>query len=217
MRERYQDSQSGVDYSFNKDIKKQREFDNAIGQLIIETDFTSFGVGICKWAFQKEFVETRVDPYLPTDVYPLAITLLLERYVDFLAHHESPQLGRVTLESQGPKEDALHQMEYARALVDGSQWVPGAAFRGWLETGLRFAWKGRSHPVELADFFARDLFEWIRSDCTRTGKWWSQFCSKIYVRGDGKMGKFGVKVFPDTSIRDQILRHRLDCGAREEN
>ena len=55
------------EYYFNGDLGKQREFDAAIDRLIDQTDFTVFGVGIRKNAFQEQFADTDVDPYLPTD------------------------------------------------------------------------------------------------------------------------------------------------------
>lgn len=201
-------------YYLRGDVERQQEFDRALDRLISETDFVALGVGIRKAPFQKEFVETGADPYLPTDVYPLAILLLTERYIDFLAHEPESRLGRVTFESQGPLEDAYHQLEYARVLMGGSRWVPDSAFRNWLETGLRFEPKPHaSDPMELSDMMSRDLYEWIRDGCTGTPKRWSLFSDKIYCRGDGKMGKFGVKVFPDSDIRDLIETHRECCGA----
>jgi hypothetical protein len=192
---------------------RQEEFDNAINELLEKTDFQVFGVGVRKYAFQEEFIDAGLDPYLPTDVYSLGITLLLERYIDFL-HSESPQrLGTVIFESQGTLEDAIHQLEYARTLVHGSQWVAGKSFQLWLEPGLTFCPKCGSDPMEIADMFARDLFEWTRSECTGTPKRWEIFSRKIYHRGDGKMGKFGVKIFPDSDIRERIDAHRLACGA----
>lgn len=70
------------EYYFEGDLGKQSAFDAAIDRLIDETDFTVFGVGIRKNAFQEQFVDTGVDPYLPTDAYAVAIILLMERYVD---------------------------------------------------------------------------------------------------------------------------------------
>jgi len=108
MRTRYQTRD--VDYSFGGDKKRQAEFDSSIEQLLKDTEFTTFGVAVRKTAFEEDFVKTGLDPYLPTDIYALAMVLLLERYVDGLAHHPVNQMGRVTLESQGPKEDAYHQL-----------------------------------------------------------------------------------------------------------
>lgn len=195
------------------DPVKQKEFDDAIIKLLEETPFVVFGVGVRKDAFQKEFVDSKTDPYLSTDVYSIAILMLLERYVDYLATQDKKRFGRVIFESQGPKEDAMHQLEYARILLDGSQWVPDSAFRAWLETGLRFQPKCGSDPVEIADMFARDLFEWVRDGCGVPSLRWDLFSKKVYCREDGLMGKFGIKVFPDQDIRDLIEAHRAACGA----
>lgn len=199
-------------FAFGNDIARQEKFDRAIENLLETTDFQVFGVGVRKEAFQRQFVDVGLDPYLPTDVYALAITLLLERYVDFLSSQSTPRLSSVIFESQGTLEDATHQLEYARVLVDGSQWVAGNSFRLWLEPGLTFRPKSGSDPMEIADMFARDLFEWIRSECVDTPKRWDLFSKKIYFRGDGLMGKFGVKIFPDSDIRERIDAHRVKCG-----
>jgi len=201
-------------YYFGGNEQEQSDFDQAIDQLVRGTPFVAFGVGVRKEAFADEFVKSRIDPYLPADAYPLAIMMLLERYIDFLAFSSGDKrLGRVTFESIGPREDAYHQLEYARLLLDGTQWVPDKAFRSWLETGLRFEPKAGSHPLELADMFSRDLYEWVRGDCDVVPKRWGLFSEKIYCRGDGLSGKFGVKVFPDSDIRDRIEAHRVYCGA----
>ena len=212
---RFRRQTNGIDYGFGDNKAKQKEFDKEIQDLIIATDFVAFGAVIRKAGFRTEFVNAGIDPYLPTDVYSVAITLLLERYVDALANSNPETLGRVRFESQGPREDAYYQLEYARVLLDGTQWVSAKAFQSRLETGLRFSPKVGSDPSELSDFFARDLFEWARSECCTSPKWWNEFCSKVYVRGDGLMGKFGIKVFPDSDIRDQIEHHRRTYGATQ--
>ncbi len=200
-------------FYFGNNEQERRKFDDAISGLIEDTDFVAFGVGIRKHAFAGEFVEAGLDPYLPTDVYVIAIAMMLERYVDFLANSSEKRMGRLTFEGQGAKEDAYHQLEYARLLIEGTQWVSDKGFRQWLETGLRFTPKRGSHPTELADMLSRDLYEWVRDDCESTPRWWKLFSRKMYCRGDGRMGKFGVKVFPDSDIREAIERHRRDCGA----
>lgn len=214
MRHREDDSRFGINYHFSNDAARQREFDSALDELIEQSKFVVFGVGVRKAPFQKEFVETGIDPYLPTDTYPLAVLLLMERYIDFLAFESEPRLERVTFESQGPREDAYHQFEYARVLMNGSQFVPEGSFRDWLETGLRFEPKPHaSDPMELSDMLSRDLYEWIRDGCCTVPKRWHLFSDKVYCRGNGQMGKFGVKVFPDSDIRELIDAHRVRCGA----
>jgi hypothetical protein len=210
---RHREQTKGIDYSFARNEAKQQEFDEAILQLIRSTEFVTFGVAIRKSVFQEDFVKTGIDPYLPFNVYNVAITLLLERFIDFLACCDPQCLGRVRFESQGPREDAELQLEYTRLLLEGSQWVSEKAFQSRLETGVHFSPKRGSDPSELSDFFARDLFEWTRSGCVDQPKWWNPFCAKVYVRGNGSMGKFGIKIFPDSDIREQIENHRRDCGA----
>ncbi len=202
-------------YYFDGDRPKQRAFDEEIDELVDRTPFVVFGAGIRKNAFADRFVATGLDPYLPADMYSLAITLLLERYVDFMAMTNSGRLGRVTFESQGPKEDAMHQLDYARLLVGGSQWVPPSAFQQTIEPGVRFVPKSGSHPTELADMFSRELLDWVRSGCTAKPKRWTLFGRRIYCRGTRAMGTFGVKVFPDSDIRDAIENHRREAGPPE--
>ena len=81
-------------YYFGGDKNRQAEFDQAIDRLVEETNFVAFGVGVRKELFVEDFVESGVDPYLPTDVYALAIIMLLERYIDFLASGAPKRLGR---------------------------------------------------------------------------------------------------------------------------
>lgn len=196
-------------YYFDGDKTKQNDFDQALDELISNAKFVVFGTGVRKHAFEKDFVTTGIDPYLPTDAYMLAITMLLERYIDFLGYRQqNRRMGHVTFESQGPKEDAYHQLEYARLLLEGSQWVSNSTFMDWLLAGLDFKPKLGSHPLELADMFARELYEWIASDCTDSPKRWELFSKKIYCREDAARGKFGLKIFPDSDIRDLIEGHR---------
>jgi hypothetical protein len=213
MRNRTQDSKSRIDYSFSRNEARQLAFDAAIENLIFSTPFTAVGIGIRKDVFVRDFVDAGLDPYLPVKAYPLAVVFLLERLIDYLASSPPARMARVIFESQGAREDAEHQLEYARILLEGSQWVPQRAFQYYLRTGLGFAPKGQSDPAELADFFSRDVFEWTRSGCIDEPKWWRAFCPKLHVRGDGGRGKFSLKVFPDSDIREQILAHRRTWGA----
>jgi hypothetical protein len=200
-------------YSFGGDQARRVEFCEALDDLVRNCEFTAFGVAIRKSAFSS-FMTSNTDPYIPFDVYAVAIHMLLERYIDYLAAASTSQrkvLGRVTFESQGPKEDAEHQQEYVGLLLGGTQWVPESAFQNWLETGVRFSRKQGTEPMELADMFSRDLYEWTKSDCQTNPRRWSIFGEKIYRRADMAMGKFGVKVFPDSDIRERIDEHRAQC------
>ena len=199
-------------YYFEGDVGRHADFRAAIDDLVVDTVFVAFGVGIRRRAFDM-FVADGTDAYLPADVYSVAIQMLLERCVDYLATTAPGHpLGRVTFESQGPREDAEHQREYCEVLLEGTQWVPDNAFRQWLETGVGFTPKQGSDPMELADMFARDVYEWVRGDCQHEPERMPLFARKIYCREDRRHGKFGVKVFPDSDIRDRIEEHRARSG-----
>ena len=201
-------------YYFGGNRDRQQAFDSAIDSLITNVPMTAFGVAIRKEGFRDQFLETEIDPYLPFDAYAVTILMLLERYVDFLLMRTDRRMGRVTFESQGPKEDALHQLEYARLLIDGTQWVPSSAFQHAIEAGARFAPKAGSSPLELADMLSRELWEWVRGGCAAPPKRWDLFGPTIYCRGDRQMGTFGVKVFPDADFRERIDRHRASISPR---
>lgn len=194
------------DFGFGGDAVRQREFCRAVDELVAATDFMAFAVGLRKWDLMAGDVAG--DAYLPVGSYEIALQMLLERYVDYLHHDGADWRGRITLEAQGSREDAEHQQAFVELLLQGTQWVPDSAFRSYLETGLRFVGKRGSHPTELSDMLARDVFEWIRSDCEREPRRWPVFEDKFYHRGDLNTGKYGLKVFPSASIDHRVEAQR---------
>lgn len=195
-------------FGFDRDGVQCDRFRVAVGELIRDSDFTAFGIGIRKQAYAREFRDAGIDPYLPANIYSLAIMLLLERYVDYLWAEEDQPLGELTFEAQGPREDVQHQACVADTILNGTQWVSGAAFQSHLLPGASFLPKSGSHPLELSDLLAYDLHHWIRSECAEEPRYWQIWTDKLYMRGDLRMGKFGLKVFPDSDIRDRIEEHR---------
>lgn len=194
------------DFSFGGDEKRQRDFRDAVDEVVAGAEFVAFAVGIRKWDLMAG--EEYRDAHLPAGVYEVAMQMLLERYIDCLHHDNHDWRGRVTLEAQGSREDAEHQQAFVELLLQGTQWVPDSAFRSYLETGLRFVGKGGSHPTELSDMLARDVFEWIRSDCRREPARWSIFEDKLYHRGDLRSGKYGLKVFPAAGVDELVEEQR---------
>ena len=193
------------------DAHRQADFDRALLDALEATPFSVFGAGIRKQAFGRLRVESS-DPYLPVDVYSMAIELLLERYIDFLAMSAEPRpMGRLKFESQGALEDAHHAREYVHVLIEGTQWIAGGAFRQWLETSPRFIPKEEG-VGEIADMLARDMQEWMRAGCTGWPGRWRLFSERIYCRGDRQMGKFGIKVLPDDDIRTQSTCTGVESG-----
>ena len=194
------------DFSFGGDEFRQRSFCEAVDRLVADTPFVAFAVGLRKWELAAETEPP--DSYLPSGAYEIAMHLMLERYVDYLHHDGQDWRGRLTLEAQGSREDAEHQQAYVELLLNGTQWVPDSAFRNYLETGVRFVGKRGSHPTELSDMLARDVFEWVRSGCRHQPRRWPIFEEKFYGRGDLRRGKFGLKIFPADGVEEWVEAQR---------
>lgn len=197
-------------FNLNNDADRQQAFDDAVRTLLQRIPFTLFGTIVNKAAYREAFLSENVDAYLPEATYTLAMHMLLERFVDYLAHEPVNRLGRVIFESIGDREDAEHQRDYAELHLTGTRYVPESSFRLWLESGCLFSPKRPNVPLEIADLASRDLFEWAR----RQGdpKFWEVLEPKIYAREDGLRGKFGLKVFPDLD-RESTETHRARCLA----
>ena len=200
-------SRDGV-FGFSGNAAKYTDFITARDVLIDRLNFTAFAAGIRKGVFVKEYRGASPDPYMSIDVYPLAIKLLLERFLDFLAFLSSPRSGAVTMESQGAKENAEHQLTVAETLLRGTQWISEAAFRKFLLPGVLFQPKGGTSPLELSDMLAYDVAEWMNSNCKMEPARWDLWGRKLYRRGNLRHGKFGLKIFPTTGIDAEVEAHR---------
>ena len=192
-------------FSFEQDHAKQRAFSEAISQLADEAEFVAFGVGIRKAELVRlAEAEPEVRPF-QIDIYGVAIHLMAERFVEYLApRSKRPAQGTFVFEAQTRHEDARHQRSLIETLLGGSPGIAQPAFVRHIEPGAKFVPKQGSHPTELADMLARDIFEWLKSDCTAEPARWPIWQRKFFARDDLARGKFGLTVFPDADIRQQI-------------
>ena len=107
------------DFSFGGNVQKQRDFREAVDEVVAGAEFVAIAVGIRKWELMAD--EEHADDYLPAGVYEIAMQMLLERYIDCLHHDVHDWRGRVTLEAQGSREDAEHQQSFVELLLQGTQ------------------------------------------------------------------------------------------------
>ena len=196
-------------FDFGESRAKQEQFRNAVDLLVWDTEFVAFGIGIRKRELGDSALGLSLESHLLQDPYALALHLLLERYVDYLAHHPYRPRATIVMESQQSHLDALHQLTVAETIAYGTQYVAPKGFEKFLNPGVRFEGKQGSHPLELSDMLARDVFEWIRSDCSTDPARWPLFLEKFYARGDLRRGKFGLKVFPDSNVAEQVEKSRM--------
>lgn len=192
-------------FSFEQDHAKQRAFSEALSQLADEAEFVAFGVGIRKAELVRlAEAEPEVRPF-QIDIYGVAIHLMAERFVEYLApRSKRPAQGTFVFEAQTRHEDARHQRSLIETLLGGSPGIAQPAFVRHIEPGAKFVPKQGSHPTELADMLARDIFEWLKSDCTAEPARWPIWQRKFFARDDLARGKFGLTVFPEADIRQQI-------------
>ena len=204
------------EFYFAGNVMRQQQFDREFLRLLRETPFVVFGVGIRKQEFKRLFLDTGADQYLPQPVYDLAIMLMLERYVRYLAQDQVRQIGRVHLESIGAREDAEHQAALSDLLVHGTQFVSQRVFQSWVVPGCTFTTKSGSHPSEISDLVARDVFEWTRSAGTTEPKFWPFLTERFFYSNDGRFGDCGLKVFPAAEMEQKLESTRNSIKAAQQ-
>jgi len=202
--------EKGVDdFAFGNDACIQAAFRQELDRLVASTDFRLLGAVIRKDKLAQLLSEGTEFPNLPPGLYEMALTFLAERFVDMLhADQVLKPCGRLVFESIGNLEDALHQRAFADLLIHGTEFVSDGCFRGWLRPGCEFRTKDGSHPIELADLAARALLNWTRAGFSIDHTFLNLWGPKISTRDEVERGKFGIKVFPDTDIRDKVVRIR---------
>lgn len=201
--------------------KSWPEFVEALEELVEQTHFTAFGIIIQKWVFHQEFTTTGEDPFLPRETYDLALHLLLERFVSFLASATDAPIGSIALEYQSPEQNARHQLSIAETIAYGTRWISPEPLQHDILPGVEFLKKQPSHPLELSDMLANLLYRLAQGGfynnrlpyLRRGDKLWDIFYEKLYGEGNLRQGKFGLKVFPTgdldgwlNDLRDEWLR-----------
>ena len=186
--------------------KSWSELVRALEELVEQTEFTAFGIIIQKWVFYDQFITTGEDPFLPRETYDLALHLLLERFVSFLASDATAPIGSITLEFQSPEQNARHQLIIAETIAHGTRWVSPEPLQRDIRPGVEFLNKQPSHPLELSDMLANFLYQLARDGFSGnrpprleqdgSTQLWKIFCSKFYGEDNLRKGKFGLKVFP---------------------
>ncbi len=193
----------GRQFALNTD-KSWPNLVRALEDLVEQTDFTAFGIIIQKWVFHQQFTVLGQDPFLPRETYDLALHLLLERFVSFLASEDDAPIGSIALEHQSPGENARHQLSIAETIAYGTRWISPEPLQLDIQPGVEFLKKQPSHPLELSDILANLLYQLARDEFDQaprlqqggSSRLWEAFCRKFYQEDDLRQGKFGLKVFP---------------------
>jgi hypothetical protein len=199
-------------FDFEGNVERHAQFRESVRELVRQTPCVLVASIIRKVELDRFSKSNEATLNLPPDLYEMALTLVAERFVDFLySDNTLKPCGKLVFESIGSLEDAKHQRAFSELLISGSEFVSDGCFRGWLQPGCDFRPKSGSSPLELADQAGRSMLQWARSNFSMDHEFLRDWSQKIHVRDDGLQGKFGVKVFPDDDIRQKVLEIRRQC------
>lgn len=126
----------------------RQQFNGRLLQLLTEAEYKVFTVVIDKKEHKERYVVWRFHPY------HYCLTVLLERYVQYLARIS--QMGDVLVESRGKKENMQLERAYRYIYEHGSDHVPVKYFQERL-TSAHLKIKPKSANVaglQLADVIA---------------------------------------------------------------
>ncbi len=125
-------------FNFGGNEAKRIGFEAAVNHLVSEAEFAAFAVGIRKRALADGATDLPEISHLPLLPYPLALHLLLERFVDYLAYLPGRPRASIIMESQQSHLDALHQLTVAETIAYGTRYVSSRGFQNFLNPGVSF-------------------------------------------------------------------------------
>ncbi len=186
------------------------EFVKEFSQSVANMDCVILLAAINKSDYYKTYGTTRIDPYLPEDIYSIIFTFTIERFVLFL--RESKTKGKIVAESRGTKEDQSIQYWYSLILHNGTQFILDWQFRDVLPNAIEFKKKEENiEGLQLADWIAYPMAKKIQYPDGREDKYgeWELYKNKIWLgKNAPARGQVGFKVFPKNLGR-QLLNMPL--------
>ena len=184
-----------------KVLKTQENTDKCIKQIsqtIAEMDCQILLSAINKEDYYKTYGITRVDPYLPEDIYSIVFTFAVERFVLFLRERKST--GKIVAESRGKKEDQTIQYWYSLLLHNGTKFLVDWQFRDVLLNAVEFRKKEENIiGLQIADWIAHPMAKIIQFADGSEDQYneWSLYKDKIWLGQNAPAnGQVGFKVFP---------------------
>lgn len=200
---RYKIQNRKNDFRVLKTQQKVDEFMNKFSHSVASMDCTILLSAIDKSDYYRTYGTTRVDHYLPKDIYSVIFTFAIERFTLFL--RERKTRGKIIAESRGTKEDQTIQYWYSLMLHNGTQFIRDWQFRAVLPNAIEF--KKKEDDVEglqVADWIAYPMAKKIQYPNGREDKYgeWELYKNKIWLgRNAPARGQVGFKVFPKNSGR----------------
>jgi hypothetical protein len=187
-------------FSIFKDEIAISTFILGFSQLLAEFDFKIVVAALDKPDHYRTYGLSRVDRWLPTDVYTLLFTFVIERFTAFL-REQGRVPGRIVAERRGRKEDASVQYEYSRMLKWGTQFYHAWQFREVLpDDDIKFRRKKENViGLQMADWMATPFSKKVQAPDGSLDEFgeWDLYKGKIWLgKSAPQPGQVGFKTFP---------------------
>ncbi len=173
------------------------EFTKTIAQFDMKIIISSLD----KVEYYRAYGTGRVDSSLPTDIYSLLLTFMIERFFCFLWEKDKAK-GRIVVESRGTKEDNIVQQCYSRIMQYGTQFYTNPwQFQKVLPTSIEFKQKKDNIVgLQLSDWIAMPIAKKILFPDGSQDPFgeWELYKGKIWLGNNpSSPGQVGFKTFPN--------------------
>jgi hypothetical protein len=154
---------------------------------------------------------SKVDRWLPTEIYSMLFVFIIERYMFFLWENNKAS-GKVVAESRGPKEDTEIQLCYSTMLKHGTQFCRNWQFKQVLPTIIEFRQKKDNIAgLQISDWIASPFSKKVEYPDGSADKYgeWELYKGKIWLGKKAPApGQVGFKTFP-SNLGRQLLSMAL--------
>lgn len=181
-----------------------------INDLFESLPFDYLAATCDKVAHRRQYGESLVNQFLPTDLYQMAFIFVVERFIAFL--EEDDANGEIHIERRGRKEDASLARVFATLLTDGTEYYKEWRFGDRLVPSLRWFTKDdRKAGLQIADWYNWALSRKMRGDAGVAREF--EFLKIRFWRGKnaGNPGQVGLKTWPRP-----VGRNWLNCPLAAE-
>jgi hypothetical protein len=203
---RYKIRRRKEDFSILRTQENVDSFKREFSQNIAQLDISILLSAIHKTDYHNTYGSSRINAYLPDDIYSIIFTFTIERFVIFLK--EKNGKGRIVAESRGKKEDQTIQYWYSLILHNGTQFIRDWQFRDVIPNAIEFRTKKDNiEGLQLSDWIASPMSKMIEYPDGSKDKYgeWELYKNKIWLgKNAPSRGQVGFKVFP-TNIGRRLL------------
>lgn len=186
------------EFSVLKTQERADEFMTKFSRHVADADFKILLAALDKPDYYRTYGLKKVDKWLPTDIYSLLFTFVIERFTAFLI--ERGEQGAIVAESRGRKEDNKIQLWYSTILHNGTQFYRDWQLQKDLPTYIEFRKKRDNIAgLQISDWIAGPMSRKVEYPDGSKDKFgeWELYKGKIWLgKNAPARGQVGFKTFP---------------------